>query len=1408
MIDFMMISTRSTKRGIIEIYPKFIIKKSSDLMIRGGDFYAIWIEERGLWSTDEQDALQLIDYELDRYAKENCQRFDSDIKVLHMWDAESGMIDSWHKYCQKQMRDNFHTLDAKIIFSNMKTDKKDYASKKLNYPLEAGDLSAYDKLMSTLYSEEERYKIEWAIGSIISGESKRLQKFMVLYGAAGTGKSTVLNIIQQLFDGYYSVFDAKALGSSSNSFALEAFKSNPLVAIQHDGDLSRIEDNTRLNSLVSHEFMTVNEKFKSTYSNRFKCFLFMGTNKPVKITDAKSGLIRRLIDVSPSGNKLSPKEYKATMKQVGFELGAIAYHCQEVYLGDPGKYDDYIPLTMLGASNDFYNFIIDSYHVFKKEDGTTLKAAWEMYKTYCDEAKVAFPFSQRVFKEELRNYFRDFQERFNFEDGTRVRSYYAGFRTDKFEAENKEKEEKYVKGIDFKEQRSIFDISGAVYPAQYASSKDVPRKKWDNVTTKLSDLDTSRLHYVKIPENHIVIDFDISDEEGNKSFERNVAEASKWPPTYAELSKSGCGVHLHYIYTGDPTKLSRVYDDHIEVKVFTGNSSLRRKLSKCNDLPIATISSGLPLKGESKMVNFEAVQSEKGLRTLIKRNLNKEIHPGTKPSIDFIYKILEDAYASDLSYDVTDMCNAVLAFAANSTHQADYCIKLVNKMQFKSADVSTATQNDDAKLVFYDIEVFPNMFLVNWKIEGEGKPVVRMINPSPREIEELMQFRLVGFNCRRYDNHILYARLMGYTNEQLYRLSQKIISGSSNCFFGEAYNVSYTDVYDFASAGNKKSLKKLEIEMGIHHQELGLPWDQPVPEELWTKVAEYCDNDVIATEAAFNYLKADWTARQILADLAGMTVNDTTNTLTQRIIFGNNRKPQNEFHYRNLAEPVEKLDKETIDFLKEACPEMMSEPHYGWKYNEAEEIPFDCQSLLPYFPGYTFDHGKSIYRGEEVGEGGYVYSEPGMYVDVALLDIASMHPHSAIAEVLFGVKFTTAFQEVVEGRVSIKHEAWDVVNTMLDGKLTPYIQKVIDGELTSKDLANALKTAINSVYGLTYASFDNPFRDPRNKDNIVAKRGALFMIDLKNEVQKQGFTVAHIKTDSIKIPDATPEIIQFVMDFGKRYGYTFEHEATYERMCLVNDAVYIAKYKDGKHAGEWTATGTQFQISYVFKKLFSREEIVFDDMCETKSVSSALYLDMNEGMPDVSEYEKKFSKTESDYKKGLLSDTTFETTCVELADTISKGHNYRFIGKVGQFCPIKDGAGGGLLMREKDGKYYAATGSKGYRWLESEMVKELGKEKDIDRKYYDNLVDEAINTISQYGDFEWFISDNPYEKELGANDADVDCPPWAMPCGNEKYERCFDCPHFNNDQFRMDCNLGYDISDIIMKQAMNPPVND
>ena len=732
--------------------------------------------------------------------------------------------------------------------------------------------------------------------------------------------------------------------------------------------------------------------------------------------------------------------------------------------------------------------------------------------------------------------------------------------------------------------------------------------------------------------------------------------------------------------------------------MFSGKSSLRRQLTKCNDIPIANIDSGLPLKEDKPVINIKTVQSERGLRRQIMKCLNKEYHANTKPSIDFLVKILDDAYNSGLKYDVSDMRNNILIFAAESTHNSDYCIQQLSKMKFKSEEPSDPIASEKP-LVFYDVEVFPNLFVVVYKTEGDVAPV-KLINPSAREIEKLIQFRLVGFNNRKYDNHILYARLVGYDNKALYNLSQNIIERGTG-FFSEAYNISYTDIYDFAS--KKQGLKKWEIELGIHHQELGLPWDKPVPEELWSKVAEYCVNDVVATEAVWDHLQGDFTAREVLADLAGMTVNDTTNTLTTRIIFGKERHPQLVY----------------TDLSKE-------------------------------FPGYSYELGEdnkyhNMYRGVDLGYGGYVYAEPGMYTgDTALLDVASLHPHSIIALNLFG-NYTQHFADLVNARIHIKHGDYDSVRHMFGGRLAKYL----DDESTAKQLAQALKIAINSVYGLTSASFDNPFRDPRNKNNIVALRGALFMKTLQDEVAARGFTVVHIKTDSIKIADATPEIIRFCMDFAKKYKYDFEHEATYDRICLVNDAVYIARYSsdekiNGKHVGQWTATGKQFQIPYVFKSLFSHDKIEFTDKCITYQVKSALYLDMNEGMTVQSEAEKELAwrdkhDTPSEFI-GYKNPAFKEVSDDELRNTIAKGHNYIFIGRVGQFCPIKPGCGGGVLLREQNGKYHAATGSKGYRWLESEMVQELGKEDDIDLTYFNKLVDDAHKSVSEYGDFEAFVA--------------------------------------------------------------------
>lgn len=1307
MLDFFKICHRTIKKDCVEIYPKFIIGYSEDLIIRGGDFYAVWCEDIKLWSTKEDSVKKIIDRELDIYA-DKLSKTSSDTQVIrYMWDSDSGSIDRWHKYVQKQSRDSCEgrMLDGHLIFANTETKKEDYASKRLPYSLVKGDHSAYDELMDVLYSKEERTKIEWAIGSIVSGDSVNLQKFLVLYGPGGTGKSTVIHIIEKLFQGYWSVFDAKALGQATNAFALEAFKSNPLVAIQHDGDLSRIEDNTKLNSVVSHESMTVNEKFKGMYTNSFRCFLFMATNKPVKITDAKSGILRRLIDVKPTGKKLPEAKYNELYRKIDFELGAIASHCLDIYENNKTYFNSYVPTGMMSATNDFYNFVLDNSEELSVDGGVSLDSAWALYGEWTKNANLDYSISKRKFKNELANYFDKVMPSATTESGKLVREVYVGLKDDSFSSkmnpplpEIKTAQESWISLS--QPVPCVLDLELKDCQAQYAISETEPRprKSWSDVGTTLFDLDTYELHFVRPPLSLIVLDFDLKDADGNKSLELNLKAASKWPKTYAEVSKSGQGIHLHYYYDGDPLKLDISGDGTYEIKVFSGLSPLRRKRILWNDLPIAHISSGLPLRKEKEVsTNLDIVSSEKELIAKIKYALAKKVKPGsTVVNVQYINKVLNDAYTNkDLIYDVSVMKDSIRAFANGSTNHALECLKMVKEMKFKSEkQLDNSEDFDDDTLIFFDCEVFPNLFVLCWKKAGEENETHGMINPNPKDLQALFftkghMKKLVGFNNRNYDNHIVYAwTFLGYSNYKLYKLSKNIISGAKNSKIGNAYNLSYTDIYDFSS--EKKSLKKFEIELKIHHQELGLDWDEPVKEELWDKVVEYCKNDVMATEAVFNARHGDFRARQILAELSGGTVNDTTNTHTAVWVFDGNKNPQSVFNYRNLAEPVLSVSDDMRDGLG-----LPDQPSFVGRDGRV--------SYLPYFPGYSYENGVSMYRGVKVGEGGWNHSNPGMYKHVVTFDVTSEHPSSMIAEWLFG-PYTRRVRDLVHARVCLKFGKIDEVKQMFGGKLAKYL----DNPSEVKALTKALKIVINSIYGLTAAKFDNAFRDERNIDNIVAKRGALFMIDLLNEVEAMGATVVHIKTDSIKIADPTPEVYDFIMNFGKRYGYSFDIEHKYERLCLVNKAAYIAKCADDDPdpdmRGKWTATAAQFKVPYVFKTLFSKEPIEFDDMCEVKGADTSIWIDFNENLPEGK-------------------------------------HDYRFVGKVGQFTPVKPGCGGGDLVRlDKTGGYSFAQGAKGYKWKESEVLRANDLEDQVDEDYYKDMASKAIETINQYCDFDKFAN--------------------------------------------------------------------
>lgn len=1481
--DFFRITLGYIKNGVEAVQPEFLVKtRIDDLMIRGGKFYAVLNKETGMWEMNEGMVQKFVDEEIDAmYRKLNEDPHKKAVYIRK--DMESFGSRSWRIYKEyaASLPDNWHQLDNKICFSDTVITPKDYVSKRLPYALQEGSYESWDELIGTLYSPEEREKIEWAIGSIISGDSKSIQKFIVLYGDPGAGKGTVIEIIKKLFPGYYEVFDAKSLSNNSNAFAFEQFRTNPLIALQSDGDLSRIEDNTKINSLVSHETVVMNEKRKQSYNFTPRCFLFMASNKPVKITDAKSGIIRRLIDVHPTGNTLPKGKYDQLMGRVEFELSGIAWHCLDVYrkLGK-NYYNGYRPLSMMFQTDAFFNFMKDRYEFFQDEhpDGVGLAEAYTEWQNYCQESGLDIRLPRYKFREELKNYFERFDDRVSVNNEDR-RSWFSGFRTERFSGDRQGRKDIPVKGktigLVLDQTTSLLDEMLKDCQAQYGVPKpdggSKPKVGWDQCQTTLKNLDTKKLHFVRTPLNHIVIDFDLKNEKGEKDAVLNLEAADKWPRTYAEYSQGGKGIHLHYIYSGDPMKLESMYSDDIEIKVYSGLQSLRRRLSLCNNIPVATLNEGALPKKEAcgdGMIDFESVKNEKHIRNIVSKCLKKEIkQPHTITAMQLIEKTLKDARQSGLTYDIRDMRPAIRAFAAQSHNSKEECMKIESRLYYCdaatekttpstkvenhlntdiSAKVETKAVPVDETIVFFDIEVFPNLLLVNWKEAGEGKGVVRMINPTRSEIAELFKRKLVGFNCRRYDNHVLYARYLGYDNEALYRLSQRIIGGSANAMFGNAYDISYTDVYDFAA--KKQSLKKWEIELGIHHQELGLPWDKPVPEERWPEVAAYCDNDVIATEAVFNHLAGDWQARQILAEIAGMNVNSTTNQLTTKIIFGDDPKPQAQFNYPDLAKKFP-----GYFFVN-------GKSYYRHRINVPGDWKRGIKAIDKRYEGRVAVKNEAerwVEVDEEIGEGGRVYANPGIHYHVTTFDVASMHPSSIIAENGFG-KYTDGFKQLLDIRIAIKHKDFDAAKKMLNGRLAKYLND--PGQ--AKSLSQALKIAINSVYGLTAAGFENKFRDPRNKDNWVAKRGALFIETLRLKVMQMGGRVVHIKTDSIKVEEPTKEISQFILDYGKQWGYTFEIEDIYEKMCLVNDAVYIALRdkkdpswideceKAKKKAAEkdipyveptrWTATGAQFQHPYVFKKLFSGQEIEFGDLCETKTVTSALYLDLNENLSDVSEYEKDLDKLNKRAKTLLKTegytgiweewpewrkqnpdavdqhggviyaelDNLFKDR-EKLEGLIRSGHNYVFIGKAGSFCPVKAGNGGGILVREKDGKFYAATGSKGFRWREGESLKGANRMDLIDMGYFEALADTARKAVEEYGDFEEFRSEkvspiragySATPEEIGRavlNARDPDIPPWLPPCGDSRYETCWDCPFFNPETVPPDCHRGFDLSDYI-----------
>lgn len=170
-----------------------------DLLVKGGSFYAVFDPDSHLWSQNLQRLGELIDRDIQEFADSYESPDGNEVICMLMQNTSNGC---WNRYISglRNLADSDAVLNQRIIFANDTPKREDYATVQLEYAISEGDTSAYDRLMNTLYAPSEREKLEWGIGALVDGNDiQRIQKMFVIYGDPGTGKSTILNIIEMLF---------------------------------------------------------------------------------------------------------------------------------------------------------------------------------------------------------------------------------------------------------------------------------------------------------------------------------------------------------------------------------------------------------------------------------------------------------------------------------------------------------------------------------------------------------------------------------------------------------------------------------------------------------------------------------------------------------------------------------------------------------------------------------------------------------------------------------------------------------------------------------------------------------------------------------------------------------------------------------------------------------------------------------------------------------------------------------------------------------------------------------------------------------------------------------------------------------------------------------------------------------
>lgn len=416
----------------------------------------------------------------------------------------------------------------------------------------------------------------------------------------------------------------------------------------------------------------------------------------------------------------------------------------------------------------------------------------------------------------------------------------------------------------------------------------------------------------------------------------------------------------------------------------------------------------------------------------------------------------------------------------------------------------------------FDIEVTAYDWLVTFKEVRTGKYFdVWNDNELVRQYIKDNNTILCGFNNKHYDNYILKAILMGFSNAEVKAVNDAIIGGKNGWELPQLSNAKIyfdsMDLMDDMQAGI--SLKYIEGSLGqrIVESDIDFDIDRPLTDKEQEIMQQYCHTDVNSTELLFT-LRQGYLENKVNLGLA-KGINPT----------------------RSLYMTNAKLTAAYLD----ATPK---------KFNDRRNYVYPDNLLKEYIPQEVFEFfnrlfdknltddevfGKSldIMVGEcpvTIGFGGIHGAEPNYTEesnDVRTIrnkDVASYYPHLMTLYNYTSRTMPNAqiYSDTLKERVKAKKSG-------------------------DKSRANALKLVLNTTYGATLDKY-NALYDPL-KGMSVCITGQLFLLELAVHLLDTvpGLKVIQLNTDGIMVsfPHEYEHLWQEITsEWESRTGFTLEED--------------------------------------------------------------------------------------------------------------------------------------------------------------------------------------------------------------------------------------------------------------------------